>query len=70
MTDIADRWRRARVAHDQDPAMRRMSAIFGIGYLMGAGQIHAAEAVTKLFVEHYGKDALPDHIKELEGDSE
>lgn len=65
---VADQYKQAMAEHEMDPGLRQMSAILGMGFLMGAGMYGAAEALVALYVREYGWDALPDMVKELEGE--
>lgn len=68
MRDAKAQYRKAKAVHAADPHQRQMSALLGMGFLLGAEMYGAAEAMTSLYVGTYGWDALPDMVKDLERD--
>lgn len=69
MRDSKKQYRKAMEVHAADPHARQMSALLGMGFLLGAEMYGAAEAMTALYAAQYGWDALPDMVKDLEEDA-
>jgi len=70
MKTLEDKYQAAVKNQSESPDTRRVDALLGMGFLLGAEMYGAAAAMSALYVREYGWDALPDIVKQLEGDDE
>lgn len=68
MKNLEQRYRQAVTSQVESPETRKMDALLGMGFLLGADMVGAAAAMSALYQREYGWDALPDVVKQMEGD--